>query len=954
MYRAVLENELDPVIAKKEYKKYLPKEIVKQHSIFARRPILEHFNKILSSEIKEANTVKLLYFQHFEEIAPNYLTEEFKAKMDQDEVVFNAILRVNPFHKTYPGISYCKEKGNEWKVLCSIDELCFISAREDNVSVEMSRRNGIPIHLQFLSRPIMYSFVSLLDGYFRLLSKWTFNLCMDMYTPSLVRLQAIKCHGPVGGNFSYAKLQEKRDCKPGCYILRESEKQYEVYFLDVCVKGRSKPKTFKIQKTNSGQFAFQYDNQNYPNILDIIIKYKNAQGELRLEECIPPSEFDQSQLLLCQLDNPHFKNAAKSDEPSGPHFINHKNIQVFKGDKKFREGGICAVYRCVLTLPRSIKRVCAMKVVMTEHEERYYKEYAQLVNQWAFLQSNAVVKFYGITLCNPFSMVTEYLKSGPLDKYLQTHKGIIAPEDLVEASAALSTALWHMEEEGIVHGNIRCHQLMVSAHTERTFEVKLTDPGLPQYTERDIPWIPIECYGNLSLAGKSKFADVWAFGTTLWQIFSFGKNPCDVDVSFYSKMFYTKNRLPIPEDCPADIYRLLLETWNIDFHSRKRPQAILRDINQQMYQVYNSRRKHNYAIPSEPKRNLNTISSANASLSASSVSLSSGATDLTDLYESKHFFNGLINGGLELSFDNLSLNENDPMDFLADNSNELNTIFDLEGCHVEVLSRIGSGNYGEVFQGKMSSPGGAVKPERLVAIKQVRDNGRVSNCLIDFQREINIMKTLEHPNIVQIIGVVEGPQISLVMEFVAHGSLDCYLKINRDSITQEQLLKFALDIAKGMNYLGQKKIVHRDLAARNILVASEEHVKISDFGLAQYMNSDNHYQWRTQRELPIKWYAPESMLQGLFYPLSDVWSYGVTLYELFSYGEDPELKNDDNKPYENNIKFHEALRAGQRLPCPDTCPQQVYCKLMVPCWEFEMKDRPSFFKLIEIITSISL
>lgn len=112
---------------------------------------------------------------------------------------------------------------------------------------------------------------------------------------------------------------------------------------------------------------------------------------------------------------------------------------------------------------------------------------------------------------------------------------------------------------------------------------------------------------------------------------------------------------------------------------------------------------------------------------------------------------------------------------------------------------------------------------------------------------------MKHPNIVEILGVLNEPEVSLVMEFVQHGSFQSYLKINKDHLKEKQLLKYASDITLGMAYLGERKIVHRDLAARNILVVDENHVKISDFGLAQVLGADNYYIMKTNRDLPIKW-----------------------------------------------------------------------------------------------------
>lgn len=115
------------------------------------------------------------------------------------------------------------------------------------------------------------------------------------------------------------------------------------------------------------------------------------------------------------------------------------------------------------------------------------------------------------------------------------------------------------------------------------------------------------------------------------------------------------------------------------------------------------------------------------------------------------------------------------------------------------------------------------------------------------------LQTLKHPNVVEILGVISEPEVCLVMEYVKHGSLQSYLTIHKQELTHKRLLGFALDIATGMDYLGSMSIVHRDLAARNILVADENKVKISDFGLAQVTGKNDYYILQTDRGLPIKW-----------------------------------------------------------------------------------------------------
>lgn len=194
----------------------------------------------------------------------------------------------------------------------------------------------------------------------------------------------------------------------------------------------------------------------------------------------------------------------------------------------------------------------------------------------------------------------------------------------------------------------------------------------------------------------------------------------------------------------------------------------------------------------------------------------------------------------------------------------------------------------------------------------------------------------------------------LVMEYVEFGSLSSYLKMHRVQRSNRPLplLKYAADICSGMHYLEYKNVLHRDLAARNILVASESQVKISDFGLARSLENNEHlYRIRNPaRNLPIKWYAPESLLHFEFTHKSDVWSFGVTLWEMYSYGDDPSypIGEDENMMTMVLIRL---LDSGVRLRCPDDCPNEMY-RVMSDCWKQLPVDRPSFSTLQTYIDSL--
>ncbi|XP_028968727.1 tyrosine-protein kinase SYK-like [Galendromus occidentalis] len=203
------------------------------------------------------------------------------------------------------------------------------------------------------------------------------------------------------------------------------------------------------------------------------------------------------------------------------------------------------------------------------------------------------------------------------------------------------------------------------------------------------------------------------------------------------------------------------------------------------------------------------------------------------------------------------------------------------------------------------------------------------------------MKELDHPNIVKMVGVVRDSDTLMVMEFLELGSLPAYLELNKRSLGDRELIKFSCDIASAMEYLEREKIVHRDLAARNILVESESKVKLSDFGLAHHLHDGaSHSAKSRDRCLPIKWYAPETILWNIFTIKSDVWSFGVTLWEMFTFGEDPVVVYSANA-----TEIGRTLMDGARLRCPEACPPDVY-QIMQKCWASEDELRPSFSSLL--------
>lgn len=253
---------------------------------------------------------------------------------------------------------------------------------------------------------------------------------------------------------------------------------------------------------------------------------------------------------------------------------------------------------------------------------------------------------------------------------------------------------------------------------------------------------------------------------------------------------------------------------------------------------------------------------------------------------------------------------------------------------------IGEGEFGSVFKGIYTEFNGQEVP---VAIKTLREEQAYYD-RDEFVREACVMMKLRHPCVVKLIGISYGPPLSMVQELVPLGSMLQYLLEHPERINPAYELRvWASQIASGMKYLEEQRFVHRDLAARNILLASRHQAKISDFGLSRSFLEKDYYKATQGGRWPIKWYAPESFNFGNFSNASDVWSFGVTLWEMFSFGQQP---YGDMK----GIEVTELIMRGERLQQPDRCPDDVY-RIMEQCWAFHARDRPSFVKLAETFAS---
>ncbi|XP_018351953.1 PREDICTED: fibroblast growth factor receptor homolog 1-like isoform X1 [Trachymyrmex septentrionalis] len=273
---------------------------------------------------------------------------------------------------------------------------------------------------------------------------------------------------------------------------------------------------------------------------------------------------------------------------------------------------------------------------------------------------------------------------------------------------------------------------------------------------------------------------------------------------------------------------------------------------------------------------------------------------------------------------------------------------------------LGEGAFGKVVRAEINI--GKPGIPNVVAVKMLKE-GHTDTDMVDLVSEMEVMKIIgKHVNIINLLGACSqnGP-LYVIVEFAPHGNLRDFLREHRPSLgyepaigqelkerktlTQKDLVSFAYQVARGMEYLSSKRCIHRDLAARNVLVSDEYVLKIADFGLARDLHSNDYYRKKTDGRLPVKWMAPEALFHRVYTTQSDVWSYGILLWEIMTLGGTP-------YPSVPSVeKLFQLLRTGHRMEKPPCCSIEIYM-LMRDCWSYQHSERPTFVELVEDLDRI--
>eukprot|EP00049_Salpingoeca_infusionum_P027450 m.32424 g.32424 ORF g.32424 m.32424 type:complete len:592 (-) comp9519_c0_seq2:165-1940(-) len=265
---------------------------------------------------------------------------------------------------------------------------------------------------------------------------------------------------------------------------------------------------------------------------------------------------------------------------------------------------------------------------------------------------------------------------------------------------------------------------------------------------------------------------------------------------------------------------------------------------------------------------------------------------------------------------------------------EMDRKWEVKRDQIELGKRLGVGNYGEVYRGTYQG--------QPIAVKTIKEDSMET---IEFMKEAHVMKKFNHPNLVRLIGVcsVELPMY-IIQEFVPNGDLLTYLRrpSARGEINSTSQLYIASQVAAGMQCLEKMNVIHRDLAARNCLVGENLIVKVADFGMGRVV--DDLYTARTGTKMPIKWTAPEALCYDAFSTKSDVWSFGILLWEISTFGDVPYR---DMEARDVITKLEE----GYRMPEPPNTPVGLY-EIMCETWQMNAKERPNFTQLTEELEAL--
>ncbi|XP_067169161.1 tyrosine-protein kinase JAK3 [Apteryx mantelli] len=924
------QQSLEETFSCVSYKSCIPEGLrcqIQQHSFLTRKRIRRRFNKSLrkiGSCQTDGRYLKLKYLLDLERLQRRWAEESFRVRSpgagERGPATDIAIHVAGE-----SGVSWSCGGAESRQHFCDFPDIADISIKQasrdsnpvENRIVTLTKTDNRVLEVEFPTLREARSFVALIDGYYRLTADAHHYFCKEVAPPRLLEDMENQCHGPISSEFAVNKLKVAGS-RPGLYLLRRSPQDFDSYLLTVCTEIRSSQdyKRCLIRRDEDGNFFLSGVARRFCSLRELLETYGRcglqADGaRMRLAACCPPQPKEKSNLLIVRSGCPRLPCSPSAPRRSLTQMMFHKiNPESLTQGESLGQGSFTQIYKGIKRDQKEdeyYQTEVVLKVMDSSHHNcsESFLEAASIMSQ---ISHKHLVLLHGVSLGKDSIMVQEYVRYGPLDLYLKKNQGEgkVTTSWKLQVAKQLAYALNYLEDKKITHGNVSAKKVLLTREGDVASGsppfIKLNDPGVSvtvlakEMLVDRIPWVAPECVSDpKSLALP---ADKWSFGATLWEIFSGGNMPVSL-LEPQKKLHFYQSGLQLPAPKWTELATLIAQC--MDYQPQGRPcfRAVIRDLN---------------------------------SLITSDYELLSDLSP-SDVTHRDSFW----------GYEHVTM-RHDP------------TLF--EERHLKYISLLGKGNFGSVELCRYDPLGDSTG--ELVAVKKLQQDSAKE--LRDFEREIQILHSLQHDFIVKYRGVCysRGRRgLRLVMEYLPNGCLRDYLQKNQHRLDHRTLLLYAWQICKGMEYLGAQRCVHRDLANRNILVESETHVKIGDFGLAKLLPQDkDYYVVQEPGQSPVFWYAPESLADNVFSRASDIWSFGVLLYELFTYSNKSKSPSEEflrmmgtDKAAQIICNLLELLKDNRRLPAPAGCPVEVYT-LMLSCWAFAPGARPTFSELAPKIEAL--
>lgn len=796
-----------------------------------------------------------------------------------------------------------KEEG--WEVFCDFYEITHTVIKESTVTIK--RQDNKRMELQMGSQAEALSLAALVDGYFRLTVDAHHYLCKEVAPSSVVHDIDNGCHGPICTEYAIHKLRLEGN-EEGTYILRWSCTDYHYIIITVVCseykEGRPvcQYKNFQIEKLFPSGFRLYGTDTECPSLKELL---EHLRGQslrtdnlhFHLTRCCPPQPREVSNLLVITKDRAPLPSASTQESQLSFHRILKEEIEEVD---HLGQGTKTNIYSGML------------KVKSDDDGDVGYS---------SFQEVKVVLKVLG---SGHRDISLAFFETASMMRQV-SHKHIV-----LLYGVCVRNQENIMVEEFVQHGPL---DLFMKNHsplsTSWKFQVAKQLASALSYLEDKRLVHGFVCAKNILLAREGlekdeegpfiKLSDPGIPITVL------SREECVHRIPWIAPESL-KNTSSL--SVAADKWGFGTTLWEICYDGEVPLMDKKLTEKERFYET-----ECQLAKPDDKE-------------------LAKLMTHCMNYDPKKRPFFRAIVRDLDL------LEEQNPILKPQASSSVDPTVF--EKRFLIKVRELGEGHFGKVELCRYDPRGD--KTGEFVAVKSLKpekDEDQGNN----LSTEIEILKALYHDNIVKYKGICldeSGQAVKLIMEYLPLGSLKEHLPKAKSKTSLSTLLSYATQICMGMEYLGTKKnYIHRDLAARNVLLENERTVKIGDFGLTKSIkDNDGYYVVKDENESPVFWYAPECLTQSKFYLSSDVWSFGVTLYELITYCEPSKSPMSlflgmigPTHGQMTVFKLVNVLKEGKRLPRPDACPEPLY-ELMRRCWEHAHEKRITFRALIQELSNM--